>query len=310
MKVGILMRDTEYRDALAAMISETGRDVLVEISDGKGAGSMSRDSVLLTDVMPSRIEEAALDKLRKRTVFLSPVPDLGDDTDSRCRIVFKYSDVNTILSELSEVYSDWTGDRGFISPSTRVFAVISESDQLGSERCRNLAAQIIYIHGGSVLIIPLGYINDYRYGSGDDTGSFRRLMYMIDEGRDYSPDCYTFSDSYGISYLRLPGGVNPVTDLGSDYMCRLVRSCGSHFDTVILDIGTCFRRENLELINSADNIVFVGSGRRIGDMSEYIGSENMARVRQICATDPKDEAVETDDYIRELYGQADKTQDH
>ena len=86
MRVTIMMRDEEYREALARMISDTGRDVFVEIS---GSGTSKKDSVILTDVMPDEIEQKSLVRLRDRTVFLSPVP-VGSKTDNGYHIRFKY----------------------------------------------------------------------------------------------------------------------------------------------------------------------------------------------------------------------------
>ena len=301
MRVTIMMRDEEYREALARMISDTGRDVFVEIS---GSGTSKKDSVILTDVMPDEIEQKSLVRLRDRTVFLSPVP-VGSKTDNGYHIRFKYSCFADILSELLSVYAAWSGDRGAVSPVTRMIAVISGSDQLCSDRCRSLAGQIVYVHGGSLLILPLGYINDYRTDAGDDSsGSFRRLMYMIDEDREYHADAFTMTDSYGITTLRLPGGINPLAELDSTYLSRLINSLGRHFDTVILDIGSCYRKENIGLIYRSDNILFLGSNRRTGDLKDYIGEDNAARAVIISCADSKDEAVALDGYVRDIYGDA------
>lgn len=295
-----MMRDTEYRDALAEMISENGKDIYAVLNGGAGT---HKEAVILTDVLPHEIETQTLERLEKRTLFLSSVP--VSSRDSRHHIIFKYSDITDILAELSAVYSEWSGDSGTLAASTRVIAVISESDQLCAERCRTLAAQIIYNHGDSVLVIPLGYINAHLQKSGkDEGGTFRRLMYMIDEGKDCPAGCFTSTDSYGISYMRLPPGINPVSGLDEDYLSRLIASAGSHFDTVILDIGTCFRSENLHVISKSDNILFFGTGRNIGDIGSYFEADITSKIRKISAADAKDETIEIDDYVREIYGES------
>lgn len=298
MRVGIMMRDIEYRDAIAEMLSETGRDIFVEIAGSGGAG---RDSVILTDVMPSEIGEAALNKLKDRTVFLSPVP-VGKRAKGELHMLFKYSSISVILSEISAVHSEWSGDRGSMSLSTRIIAVISESDQMCSERCRSLAAQILYIHGGSVIVIPVGYVNDHHVVFSDDAGAFRRLMYMIDEKKDCSPDSFTVTDSYGISYLMLPEGINPVAELDYGYLSRMISNIGNHFDAVILDVGTCFSKTNLKLISCANDILFFGNERRIGPLEGYLGKKQAERARKIEATDAKNETIALDDFVREIYG--------
>ena len=304
MRVGIMMRDIEYRDAIAEMLSETGRDIFVEVA---GNGGVDRESVILTDISPSDIDESSLIKLRRRTVFLSPLSvTSGEDKD--LHILFKYSSISVILAEISAVHSEWSGDKGSLSLSTKVIAVISESDQMCSERCRALAAQILYIHGGSVIVIPLGYVNDHHRIMSDDTGAFRRLMYMIDEKKDYSSDCFTVTDSYGISYLMLPEGINPIAGLDHGYLSNLINSVGKHFDTVILDVGTCFSKVNVQLINSSNDILFFGNGRRIGPLEGYIGKKQSERTRRIESSDAKDEAIAVDDFVRGIYRDGESAQ--
>lgn len=300
MKVVIMMRDREFRDAFAEMVSENGRDIYAIVNGSTGT---HKEAVILTDIMPHELEDEAIEKLKSRTLFLSSVP-VRKDNDVRCHVIFKYSGMTSIISELASVYAEWTGDSGSLAASTRVIAVLSEADQLCAERCRTLAAQIIYNHGDSVLIIPMGYINGHiQKTHPDEGGAFRRMMYMIDEGRDYRPESFTECDSYGISYMRLPAGINPVSGLDEDFLIRLIGSAGSHFDTVILDIGSCFRSENLKMISRADNIIFFGNGRNIGDISEYTGVKAAERIRKIDSADAKDETIEIDDYVKEIYGE-------
>ena len=49
MRLTMMMRDTEYRDALIGMIADLDKDVFIEIA---GTGSVRRDSVILTDILP------------------------------------------------------------------------------------------------------------------------------------------------------------------------------------------------------------------------------------------------------------------
>ena len=296
MKVAMMMRDTEYRDAMIEMMSDADKDIFIEIA---GSGGAQRESVILTDILPSEIEDKSLAKIRERTLFLSSVPVTGDPGERDCNVVFKYSSINTIMARLSEVYSGWSGDNGSISSSARIIAVAGESDLNAGLRCMAIARQIIYRHGGSILVMPLGYINDYINYSEPDAGScFRRLMYLIDDRRDYPPDSFTFTDSYGISYLKLPDGINPLSRLDTDYLYRLIISIGSHFDTVMLDIGSAFSETNVQIIKRADHVLFFCSGRRIENPAEYLKTE----LRQIRTTDPQSESRELDDIVSEIYG--------
>ena len=163
MRVGMMMRDTEYRDALIEMIADMDKDVFIEIA---GPGSIRKDAVILTDILPSEIESRSLSRIKERTLFLSPVPversklrpvfkdcENGNEgnnvkyiqenmPESGCRLIFKYSSLISIMSELSLIYSAWSGDTGTITPATRVIAVAGDADQLSAVRCRTLAGQI------------------------------------------------------------------------------------------------------------------------------------------------------------------------
>ncbi len=303
MKVAMMMRDTEYRDALTGMMSDADQDILIEIA---GAGGAQRESVILTDILPSEIEGKSLARIRDRTLFLSSVPVREGSESCGCSIIFKYSSVSTIMAELSLVYSKWSGNTGSLTAAARLIAVTGESDQLSASRCMALARQIIYRHGGSILILPLGYVSDYRNpNETGEAGWFRRLMYLIDEGRDYPPDSFTYTDSYGISYLKLPDGINPLAGLDTGYLYMLISSIGSHFDTVILDIGSCYSAANIQVMKRANSILFFGCGRRIEDPAVFLGDELPAEPRTIKAVDPQTEARELDDFVSEIYGKTD-----
>ena len=298
MRLTMMLRDKEYRDAMIEMISEYDKEIFIEVADGSGA---SRDSVILTDVEPEEIGSETLASLAARTVFIS-ARHIGEDNKDTVHRVFKYSSTDNIMAEISMVYYTWTGDAGAISPLSRSIAVCSEYDSGISDRCRSLARQIIYRIGGSVLILPLGFINDYQVSEDCSEGLFRKLMYYIDSGRDYPAECLTAGDSYGISYLRLRPGPNPAAYLDEDNLGKLIRSVGSRFDTVLLDAGTSYSRNNIDAISRADNIVYFGNGRRIPDLASYIGREQAERARIIRLTGETDEAMQIDETVREIYG--------
>lgn len=306
MRVQLLIRDKEYRDALTEMIAGSDMDILIEIeSDSSRDGK----SLILTDIPPDEIDSEVLRKISGRTLFLSRVRP-GTDRDSKddskykepLHIIFKYSCLSTILAELALVHHEWTGDPGSISTVSKTIAVTGESDYHNADRCRILARQIIYRKGGSVMILPLGYINDYSYDTGEARGWFKRLMYLIDEGREIPVDSFICKDSYGVSYLMLPRGLNPVSGLTGPYLSKLILSLGCRFDTLILDVGTSFRRENIDLASHADSILYFGNCRRIPDITKILGSESEDRISTISITSDEDETISIDEFVMRTYG--------
>jgi hypothetical protein len=77
-----------------------------------------------------------------------------------------------------------------------------------------------------------------------------------------------------------------------------------HFDTLILDIGSCYSDTNLSILRKADNILFFGSGRRIADPDDFTGKKYSDKLVQISCHDTGTEAREIDDFISETYGRA------
>ena len=296
MRVQLLIRDKDYRDALTEMIAGTDMDIYLEVeSDSSKDGS----SVILTDIRPDEIDMEILKKISKRTLFLAsvrPGTDTSDD-DVHLHRIFKYSCLSSILSELVMVHHEWTGDTGGIRTVSRTLAVISETDYRSSDRCIILARQIIYRVGGSVLILPLGPINDYSYDTGEAHGWFTRLMYLIDEGRDFPIDSFAVKDSYGVSYLMLPKGLNPVAGLSAEYLSKLIMSVGCRFDTLILDIGSSLRHENTDIASRSDGILFFGSGRRIPDIGKILGRDAEGKITQISTDTGADESISIDEFV-------------
>lgn len=309
MRIQMLVRDADYRNALVDMISSEDRDIYIEVD-----GDSARDgrSVILTDIMPGEIDRDVLRRIARRTLFLSGtdpgnsgLKDAALIQEENLHVLFKYSCLSNILAELALVYHEWTGDAGSLAPVTKTIAVTGDNDLYSSERCHTLARQIIYRYGGSVLILPLGYINDYKTDAGLGRGWFTRLMYLIEEGRDYPKDSFVITDSYGINYLMLPPGLNPVAGLSKEYLTDLIRSVGCRFDTLILDIGSCYRRENLDVAAQADSVLFIGSGRRIPDIEKILGSGASGRLTKIRLSPDTDETLSIDEYAGKLYGQSD-----
>ena len=156
MRLGLLIRDAEYRDALVHKLSSYDNDIFVNII-GNNVKEAS-GSVILTDIPPKELDSKVLNALKPRTVFLiSSEKEDGEE----CNTIFKFCSIPEMISELSIVYNRWHGMGLGIDHSAKLITVCSESDSYSSERCRALAGQIIYSHGGSVLILPLSYINDY-----------------------------------------------------------------------------------------------------------------------------------------------------
>ena len=300
MRLGILIRDADYRDALIRRLTFYDNDIFVNII-GQNSGDAS-DCLILTDIKPDEFDSSVLSRISDRTVFLSTSPGMEDTEDTALRRVFKYGNINTLLSELMLAYSEWHGNVSIRDYCARIISVCSESDALSAEKADALARQIMYRNGGKVLLISLGYINDHGRNEEDKVNRFARLMYAIRTGRESASDSFTYSDSYGVSYLMLPCGINPIAYLGEDELKSVIRALSGRFDTLVLDIGTCLRDENMAVLKGSDNIVCFAGGRRFPGLADMISERTDAKVTDIRMTGDTDEALAIDECVRQIYG--------
>ena len=297
MRIGILIRDTEYREALVHKLSTYDNNIFVNIISNNIKDASG--SVILTDIAPSELDNKVLTALRPRTVFIT-----GSEKEKRedCSTVFKFCSIQEMISELSVVYNRWHGLGPGVDHTARLITVCSEADSYSSERCRSLAGQIIYSHGGSVLILPLSYINDYGVNETLRSNSLSRLLYSIKCGREKGIEGVTYTDSYGVSSLLLSKGRNPVAYLDEDEIRTLVFGLSRRFDTIIADAATCFRNENIAVMRESERVVFFERGRRVTGIEEILGKENPEKLIRIKLTGGTEHVISMDDCMKKLFG--------
>ncbi|MBQ7990877.1 MAG: hypothetical protein IJ251_07505 [Oscillospiraceae bacterium] len=294
----MLIRDAEYRDALAEKLSIYDNDIFVNIVKDKSHNSS--DSLILTDIAPSEIDTKVLDSLKQRIVFLTVS---AQGIPEGFNHIFKYCSISSMISELSYIYSTYHGSGPVRDHSARLIMICSENDALSADKCLSFARQIIYRQGGSVIIIPLSYYNDYGItDAGDSHDSFGRLIYSVHTGRERENYSYTYTDSYGVSVPMLSRGLNRIAYLDSDDLNRLVSGLAARFDTVIGDTATCFRDENIALMKDSDNVVYFETGRRTADIADMLGPENSGKLSVIRVSGDTEEAIAIDDCIKGIYG--------
>lgn len=296
MRLGILIKDVEYRDALVRKMSSYNNDIFVNVIGNEV--SSDSDSIILTDIPPASLDIKVLKALSSRTVFIISssvaVPE-------GCNTVFKFSSIPEIISELSLVYNRLRGNLKGIDHTSKLITVCCETDSYAAERCRALAGQIIYLIGGSVLILPLSYINDYGISGAGHGNGLSRLLYSIRSGRESSIDCITYTDSYGVSSLILPYGNNPVAYLDEEELHTLIFGLSRRFDTIIADAGTCFRNENLALMKESDSIVLFERGRRVSGVEGLLDGDAADRLISVKVSGGTDDAIALDECVKKIY---------
>lgn len=297
MRLGIMIRDTEYRDALVQKLSTYDNNIFVNIINNNVKDASG--CVILTDVSPSELDNNTLKALSPRTVFITSAnKDAGDD----CNTVFKYCSIPEMISELSMVYNRWHGNGLGLDQKARLITVCCESDAYSAECCRTLAGQIIYSRGGNVLILPLTYINDYGVSYVLQSNSLSRLLYSIKCGRKSGLEGVTYTDSYGVSSLLLSRGHNPIAYLDEDELKTLIAGLSGKYDTIIADASTCFRPENIEIMRASENIVFFERGRRVTGIEVKLDREMREKLIRVMLTGGTEDVVAMDECLKQIYG--------
>ena len=88
MRLGILIKDSEYRDALVRKLSSYDNDIFVNVLDGSAKDSDG--CLILTDIQPAKVEKKVLDAVKDRTVFITIVDTKGVAIASSMATLFDY----------------------------------------------------------------------------------------------------------------------------------------------------------------------------------------------------------------------------
>lgn len=305
MRVRLIIQDEDYRKAMIDIISHSDKDVYLEIGNVGTLGKIDDSTLVLTDVAPEKCCFDGLKNRFKRVVFLTS--DIKDELDPEkvddYQRLFKYKSISSILSDVEHINYQLTGESsssfGLVG---RVYAVCS--DKADGKYAKSLARQVLFRRGGNILILSLKYVNEYGTSDEPNRSRFSRLMYYMDIGKDYPIEAFTYNDSYGISYLRLPIGINPMAYVSTDELEDIIRHLShKNYDTLILDIGDSYSEVNIRQINKADNIVWFKDDRSSFSVSEILVENSIKdRVKEIHICNP-DEDIELtiDDYVRKIY---------
>lgn len=307
MRIRLIIKDKEYRQAMIDTLSRSDKDIYVEVGMMDGCTDIGDKTLIITDYHEQECNLLSLTDFQMRVIFLTTNPRdvLDPEKETGYYRLFKYSSMSSIFSDVEQIYYRWTGEtNNSLGLVGRVYAVCTSETKDSSVYAKALARQVLFRRGGSILIISLKYINDYACSDETNTSRFSRLMYYLDIDQDYPADAFTYNDAYGISYMRLPTGLNPVAYLDINDLEDLVRNFShNNFDTVILDVGNSYSEVNIRMINKVDNIVWFDGGNNFSLQEIYIEKDIDAKTRRfVIQSQETDAELAIDDYIRGVYG--------
>ena len=303
MRIKLIINDEEYRKAMLRTICQLDKDVFIEVAKSNDRLISDDKTIILTDLNCENLEYGA-----NKVVFLTTNPDdhiIVDKPESIQRL-FKYNSISSILSDIEQLNYLWTGVTDSINDvSSRIYAVCSDNADDSSKLSQALARQIAFRKGGDILLLSLKYVNEYSAQDESNNSRFTRLMYYMDTGKKIPIDAFIYTDSYGISYLRLPPGLNPIAYMNSEELLSTIRNLSQlKYDTVVLDIGDTYSESNIRMINRSDNILWFMTERGKFDFNEICFEKNINEKIMKIPVFGKDADIELsiDDYVRNVYG--------
>lgn len=308
MRIRLIIKDAEYQQAMINTIEKSDKDIYVEIGKMDGCEDVGDKTLIITDYSEEECIFLDIPDFHMRVVFLTTDPKdvLDVDKAEDFNRLFKYNSMSSIFSDIEQIYYRWTGETNTsLGLVGRVYAVCSSKEGDSSIYAKALARQIVFRRGGSILLISLQYINNYACIDETNTSRFSRLMYYLDINQEFPAEAFTYSDAYGISYMRLPSGLNPVAYLDLNDMENMVRSFSHrYFDTVILDVGNSYSEVNVRMVNKVDNVLWLDSDSAKFSLNEIFIEKDLDNRTKRIIVRGKDVDVEPaiDDYVRNIYG--------
>lgn len=293
MRIRLLMKDREYQQVLADVISRAFSDITIEFDAYPREQHLDPRTLILTDLNPDKVDNEALSKLRERTVFVS---DLNAEYRNDVKQVFKYSRVSDMLSELSAFYYDWTGEVFSGTCDAKIITICSDIDEAATvEFSQALAREIEYKNLGPVILLPGTYINHFNRSPGDQA-LMAKILYYMNRDKGFPPGTIDETDEYGISTLRLSLGLNPLTELLPDNLIKVLNSIRQQdYKYMIFCIGTNYSHANQEAIRISDHVISLG--RAPGEALRQLSLEPGRSSEILLDADNKEMALIADDFL-------------
>lgn len=321
MRLLLVFRDKEYQNALVERISNIDKDIYVDIGDAS-LGENYKSSIILTDISPDSIDEKTLKQIQDKTVFLvdHETDNYGTfekgkekieisknvtDESEKTFTIHKYKKASEILRGIISIYNKINNLKYHKSINGKKFAIYSSCEDMSSLTSSMLSRQLIATTGKSVAIIPLSFINPFPDSVTDESRILSKFIYKMDTGQKIINEEFFIKDSYGISYLKMTKGVNELAYIKGDILAKLINYISENFNSVVIDIGTCFRKENIDIIKTSDRVISVNDGQIELDLNNILHNTDNSKFdnKLIDLTFASDLSLQLSDYIKNLSGE-------
>lgn len=257
MKVKLVMRDMEYRDALAKRWSRIGWDLYVEMGEDFG---QEENGMIITDL--------GYGKLKPGMIYLHPEPR-KEMEGSGPHVLFKYAGAESILRDVRICFYLWTGQGKL--PDDHSFKLLIGAT-FRTDLCHQfavaLAEELSRQSELSILYLPLSFFvprDGWKIGGEDASlsGTVRKLGYYLEQKREIALEMFFRQLSNRVYQLYsldsgIPG-VNELARITSAEQCSFVEQVSAYFDITVLMVGDCLNEGSRSLVALADKNIFLGN---------------------------------------------------
>lgn len=330
LRIAIVSRDEAYNRALSLSLLNACRDFDIEVFDsegfvrewseyeGRGAYYDTFDIVLWAG---DEISESYGDNI----VFLTDKTSLmRNDYKLNKFCIYKYSSAHTMLSAIFDIYSHLTGRSSVFVRNDNV-RLVGFASCSGGTGCTTLALyvarELARFHGMRVLYLSLEDVestgNFFNITPGTrSVGEFLYRLLNHNRERNNLPESIPFldgflvKDPYGIEAFAPSKGKNPLRELDTDDIQKLVASlvdCG-RYDCVIMDFSSCLTEAGLAAMNLTEKMCLVegpidAKNRELNYLSQVIccnGDKSLdkyMKVKNMCKTIPDENETDSEEII-------------
>lgn len=330
LRIAIVSRDEAYNRALSLSLLNACREFDIEVFDsekfvklwseyqGKCAFYDTFDIVLWAG---NEISESYGDNI----VFLTDKPSLIDNDYKLNKFcIYKYSSAHTMLSSIFDIYSHLTGRASLFVRNDNV-RLVGFSSCSGGTGCTTLAIcvgrELVRFHGMRVLYLSMEDVestgNMFNITTGTrNIGEFLYRLLSHNREKYNLPasipflDGFIVKDPYGIEAFAPSKGKNPLRELRTDEIQKLVASlvdCG-RYDCVLIDFSSCLTEAGLAAMDMTERICLVAGpdqdkNRELNYLSQIIccngdnSLDKYLKVRNMCNGIPEEGEVDCDEII-------------
>lgn len=282
-KLFIAETDMEYGRALARAISGLHNEFEIRIFSIREAGNQMKNrkpdsqyfDLFLIGGFPDRPPEILVNKIADsgRIVILSdsPVENLKSQSEKSERqywYIYKYCNVNDIISDLNFLIAFITGKKRFLRKSfaPELIGFYSGSGGSGNTVCAlGTSRELSRYQGKKVLYLTFEEMPATELFIKNNAGNrnIGDFLYYLFEKQNTAlcshPETFTSADDFGVEAFFPSAGPNDLNDLTQEELICLfkVLSDSCRYDYLVLDCNSRLSEETLFLLNLCSKIIIL-----------------------------------------------------